>query len=109
MIVPLAIRWLLAAIRGKSGRPTFQRLADELIAMRSALDTPWLGIDEAIDAALAAPPGLVVLADSAAGHHRSDALRVPFGPGDGVLLPGLHHLQLVNHPEVYRHLARWLA
>ena len=51
----------------------------------------------------------LVLADSAAGHHRSDALRVPFGPGDGVLLPGLHHLQLVNHPEVYRHLARWLA
>ena len=28
----LAIRWLLVAIRGKSGRPTFQRLADELIA-----------------------------------------------------------------------------
>src|SRR3954464_1343075 len=25
----LAIRWLLVAIRGKSGRPTFQRLADE--------------------------------------------------------------------------------
>ena len=28
----LSIRWILAAIRGKSGRPTFQRLADELIA-----------------------------------------------------------------------------
>jgi small subunit ribosomal protein S7 len=28
----LAIRWILAAIRAKSGRPTFQRLADELIA-----------------------------------------------------------------------------
>jgi small subunit ribosomal protein S7 len=28
----LSIRWLLAAIRSKSGRPTFQRLADELIA-----------------------------------------------------------------------------
>lgn len=51
----------------------------------------------------------LVLADSAAGHHRDEALKVPFGPGDGVLLPGLHHLQLVNHPEVYRHLARWLA
>lgn len=28
----LSIRWILAAIRNKSGRPTFQRLADELIA-----------------------------------------------------------------------------
>jgi small subunit ribosomal protein S7 len=28
----LSIRWILAAIRAKSGRPTFQRLADELIA-----------------------------------------------------------------------------
>ena len=28
----LAIRWLLAAIRGKSGRPTYLRLAEELMA-----------------------------------------------------------------------------
>src|SRR2546423_3868325 len=28
----LAIRWLLAAARGKAGRPMFQRLADELMA-----------------------------------------------------------------------------
>ena len=28
----LAIRWLLAAIRGKTGRPTYLRLADELMA-----------------------------------------------------------------------------
>src|SRR5947208_12690459 len=28
----LSIRWLLAAIRGKAGRPMFQRLADELMA-----------------------------------------------------------------------------
>lgn len=28
----LSIRWILAAIRSKSGRPTYQRLADELIA-----------------------------------------------------------------------------
>src|SRR4051794_30504716 len=28
----LAIRWLLAAIRAKSGRPTYLRLADELMA-----------------------------------------------------------------------------
>lgn len=40
-------------------------LADELIALRGQLDPPWLGIDAAIDDALAAPPGLVVIADSA--------------------------------------------
>ena len=28
----LAVRWLLAAIRGKSGRPTYLRLAEELMA-----------------------------------------------------------------------------
>ena len=28
----LSIRWLITAIRSKAGRPTFQRLADELIA-----------------------------------------------------------------------------
>ena len=28
----LAIRWILAAIRGKSGRPTAKRLADEIVA-----------------------------------------------------------------------------
>ena len=28
----LAIRWLLAAVRGKTGRPAYLRLADELMA-----------------------------------------------------------------------------
>ncbi len=28
----LSIRWLLAAVRGKAGRPMYQRLADELMA-----------------------------------------------------------------------------
>jgi len=51
--------------RQAEGDALARRLADELIAMRSALDTPWLGIDAALDAALAAPPGLVVIADSA--------------------------------------------
>lgn len=51
--------------RPAEGQALARRLADELVALREQLDTPWLGIDEAIDAALAAPPGLVVLADSA--------------------------------------------
>lgn len=48
-----------------AGQALARQLADELIALREQLDPPWLGIDAAIDAALAAPPGLVVLADSA--------------------------------------------
>ena len=51
----------------------------------------------------------LVLADSASGHHRNASLKVPFADGDGLMLPGLHHLRLVNHPEVYRHLSRWLG
>lgn len=51
--------------RPADGDALARRLADELIAMREALDTPWLGIDAALDAALAAPPGMVVVADSA--------------------------------------------
>jgi microcystin degradation protein MlrC len=42
-----------------------QRLADELVAMRDALQPPQPGIDEAIDLALAAPGGPVVMADGA--------------------------------------------
>lgn len=51
--------------RAAEGQALARRLADELIAMRDLLDPPWLDIDGAIDAALAAPPGLVVMADSA--------------------------------------------
>lgn len=42
-----------------------QRLADELVAMRDALQPPQPGIDAAIDQALAAPAGPVVIADGA--------------------------------------------
>lgn len=51
--------------RQAHGDQLARQLADELIALREQLDPPWLGIDAAIDAALAAPPGLVVIADSA--------------------------------------------
>lgn len=48
-----------------AGDALARRLADELVAMRDQLEPPWLGIDAALDAAQAAPPGLVVIADSA--------------------------------------------
>ena len=49
-----------------AGQQLARRLADELIALREQLDTPlaWAST-AAIDTALAAPPGLVVIADSA--------------------------------------------
>lgn len=46
---------------------------------------------------------------SASGHHRDEARRVAFKDGDGHVLAQLHHMQLLNHPQVYGHLARWLA
>ena len=51
--------------RREHGDRLARQLADELIALREQLDPPWLGIDAAIDDALAAPSGLVVIADSA--------------------------------------------
>jgi len=51
--------------RPADGDALARRLADELVGLRTELDTPWLDIDQALDAALAAPPGLVVIADSA--------------------------------------------
>ncbi len=42
-----------------------RRLADELVALRDQLQPPQPGIDEAIDLALAAPAGPVVIADGA--------------------------------------------
>ncbi len=51
--------------RQAQGDALARRLADELLQLRTAMDTPFLGIDAALDAALAAAPGLVVVADSA--------------------------------------------
>ncbi len=51
--------------RQTAGDALAQRLADELVQLRAAMDAPFLGIDAALDAALAAPAGLVVIADSA--------------------------------------------
>lgn len=51
--------------RPAEGAALARRLADELIVLRAQLDPPWQDIDGAIDEALAAPPGLVVIADSA--------------------------------------------
>jgi microcystin degradation protein MlrC len=51
--------------RRAEGDALARRLADELIGLRDQLDPAWATIDEAIDQALAAPPGLVVIADCA--------------------------------------------
>lgn len=46
---------------------------------------------------------------SAAGRHRNASLQPPFRDGDGHILCRLHHMQLLNHPEVCTHLEAWLA
>jgi microcystin degradation protein MlrC len=50
---------------GVRGAALAQRLADELSALRDALDVPMPGIDQALDQALAFDGGPVVLADGA--------------------------------------------
>jgi pimeloyl-ACP methyl ester carboxylesterase len=48
----------------------------------------------------------LVLVPSASGRSRTQRL---FEDERGVELGGTHHLALLNHPEVYEHLKRWLA
>ncbi len=49
----------------------------------------------------------LVRPSSASGRGRRR--RLPFGDGDGLVLTGLHHFDLLNHPHIYEHLHRWLA
>jgi hypothetical protein len=49
----------------------------------------------------------LVRPSSASGRGRRR--RLPFGDGDGVVLTGLHHFDLLNHPHIYDYLHRWLA
>jgi pimeloyl-ACP methyl ester carboxylesterase len=49
----------------------------------------------------------LVLQPSASG--RSRARVIGFRAEDGVHLGGMHHLALLNHPQVYEHLRGWLS
>ncbi|TFV56818.1 alpha/beta fold hydrolase [Mycobacterium sp. PS03-16] len=42
---------------------------------------------------------------SGQGRHR----RLPFESDNGLVLTGLHHFDLLNHPEIYDRLVRWLG
>jgi len=44
---------------------------------------------------------------SAAG--RGGARRIPFEDENGLVLTGLHHFDLLNHPEIYDRLLQWLG
>ncbi len=50
---------------------------------------------------------MLVLSASASGRSRSR--RIGFEDEYGYTLGGTHHLALLNHPEVYECLRRWLA
>jgi pimeloyl-ACP methyl ester carboxylesterase len=49
----------------------------------------------------------LVRAHSASGRGRSR--HIPFEPAHGLTLTGLHHFDLLNHPEIYAKLRYWLS
>lgn len=56
--------------------------------------------------------GLVLgdhLVRPASASGRGKRRRVPFEPDNGLVLTGLHHFDLLNHPEIYDRLVRWLG
>ncbi|EUA32646.1 hypothetical protein I553_10242 [Mycobacterium xenopi 4042] len=53
------------------------------------------------------PQPLWVRAHSASGRGRSR--QIPFAPQHGLTLTGLHHLELLNHPQIYAKLRDWLT
>jgi pimeloyl-ACP methyl ester carboxylesterase len=50
---------------------------------------------------------VLVRLPSAAGWHKEDARQIPFHRGS--ILGGIHHLELMNHPEVYDVIRKWLS
>jgi pimeloyl-ACP methyl ester carboxylesterase len=52
--------------------------------------------------------GIVPLA-SALGHHHDPRLAIGFEPSRQWVAYATHHLDLLNRPEVYAHIRRWLA
>jgi len=52
--------------------------------------------------------GIVPL-ESALGHHANAKLAIDFKPSHQWVAYGTHHLDLLNRPEVYAHIKRWLA
>jgi pimeloyl-ACP methyl ester carboxylesterase len=51
----------------------------------------------------------LVLAPSAAGDHPSLAHRVPLGERRSVVLGGVSHMRLLNHPGVYAQIRAWCS
>jgi pimeloyl-ACP methyl ester carboxylesterase len=49
----------------------------------------------------------LVRPSSASGRGRKR--QVPFGDGDGLVMTGLHHFDLLNHPQIYDRLHHWLG
>ena len=65
-------------------------------------------------ATTAGPPALgrvlgdrLVRSYSATGAGKSR--KIPFEPDDGLTLTGLHHFDLLNHPQIYEKLREWIS
>ena len=50
---------------------------------------------------------LMVRLPSATGQHKEAVRHVAFNKADGVVIGGLSHLGLANHPDVHTHIMRW--
>ncbi|BCI51984.1 permease [Mycolicibacterium litorale] len=87
---------------------------DEFLRDRCA-EVPFLtGVSYHFVATSAAPrPVGMMLGDhlvrpsSAAGRGRRR--RIPFEADNGLVMTGLHHFDLLNHPDIYDRLVHWLA
>lgn len=58
------------------------------------------------------PVGLVLgdhLVRPASASGRGRRRRIPFEPDNGLVMSGLHHFDLLNHPEIYDRLVHWLG
>lgn len=58
------------------------------------------------------PVGMVFgdhLVRPASASGRGRTRRIPFEPDSGLVLTGLHHFDLLNHPDIYDRLVHWLA
>ncbi|OBB58111.1 hypothetical protein A5757_17765 [Mycobacterium sp. 852013-51886_SCH5428379] len=50
-----------------------------------------------------------VLVRPASASGRGKTRRIPFEESNGLVLTGLHHFDLLNHPEIYDRLRAWLG
>jgi hypothetical protein len=62
-----------------------------------------------VDSAVASRVGDILVPPSSAAHAALDAIPSRFIEERTAVVTGVHHLGLLGHGEVHRHLHRWLS